>query len=420
MLLTFGAPQQRIDLLAFGVLAVVGALLWRPTVGPLLIGASLPLYFFSRPLIGPLSVSPPGLALLLSWPAAVIRCRRQLRLPQTPYDAPLSLVLLASLLALLISEYPLLSVREMRALIVEPVLFFWLLAVMPGTARLSLVGFLTTASLVAVVAAVQVLLGIGGTEAEGVRRAQGWYPSPNHLALLLGRAWPFALAAGLVWRPVMLLPAAAIGMAMVLTFSTGGWLGAAAGATVVIAKLGWRRQALAVGGAAAVLLLVVAALGLAGVLPERFNPLRAAGAIRVDLWLSSLAMARDHPLLGVGLDNFTYLYQQVYIRDGGTAEPYLSHPHNWLLHWWLELGVLGLIGFVWFVARFFQLASRRRDWIVAGAAGVMADILVHGLIDQSYFLVDLAYIFWMALLLVARELPGFARATVHEREEPHR
>src|SRR5215216_5365793 len=155
LLLTFGAPQQRVDLLAFGVLAVVGALVWRPAVGPLLIGASLPFYFFSRPLIGPLSVSPPGLALLVSWPTAVLRCRRQLRLPRTPYDVPLSLFLLASLLALLVSEYPLLSVRELRALILEPVLFFWLLAVMPGTSRLALAGFLTSATLVAIVAAIQ-------------------------------------------------------------------------------------------------------------------------------------------------------------------------------------------------------------------------------------------------------------------------
>jgi hypothetical protein len=39
-------------------------------------------------------------------------------------------------------------------------------------------------------------------------------------------------------------------------------------------------------------------------------------------------------------------------------------------------------------------------WLVAGALGSMADLLVHGLIDNSYFLVDLAFLFWMALALV--------------------
>jgi len=143
----------------------------------------------------------------------------------------------------------------------------------------------------------------------------------------------------------------------------------------------------------------VPGLAIGSLLPERLNPLRQAGGIRVDLWLSSLAMLRDHPLLGVGLDNFTYLYQQVYIREGGIAEPNLSHPHNWLLHWWLETGLLGLVAFVWLVVRFWQLAVKQRGWLVAGAMGAMADTLVHGLIDQSYFLVDLAFVFWLVLAL---------------------
>ena len=50
------------------------------------------------------------------------------------YDAPLALFLVAALLSLLVTEYPLLSVRELRALILEPVLFFWLLHTLRGSA----------------------------------------------------------------------------------------------------------------------------------------------------------------------------------------------------------------------------------------------------------------------------------------------
>src|SRR6266536_754787 len=362
LLLTFTAPPHRIDLLAFGVLAVGGSLLWRPTFGPLLIGAALPFYFFRRPLIGPFAVSP---------------------------------------------------------------------------SRLALTGFLVSATVVASVAIEQVVLGVGGTEAEGVRRAQAWYPSPNHLALMLGRAWPFLLALGLGRARLALLPAAVVALAMLLTFSSGGWLGAAAGGALAIAALGRKRLALAIGGAS---LLVVAAVlglailgaigsggagatapataragapapgaGIASLLPERLNPLRAAGGIRIDLWLSSLAMLRDHPLFGVGLDNFTYLYQQVYIREGSTAEPNLSHPHNWLLHFWLELGLFGLVAFLWLIGRFFQIAIKLHGWLVAGAVGAMADTLVHGLIDQSYFLVDLAFLFWLVLALPALAAPAGTR-----------
>jgi O-antigen ligase len=411
LVLTFAAPPHRTDLLILGVLALAIGLIWRPALGPLLIGAALPFWMFSRPLVGPLSVSPPGLVLLLGWLAVLVQAPRHqipLRWPRTDYDGPLALFLLAGLPSLLVTEYPLLSARELRALILEPVLFFWLLRCLPGSPPLALSGFLLTASIAGVAAILQVTTGVGGTEAEGVRRAQAWYPSPNHFALMLGRAWPFLLAGALARAPALWFPSAIVAAAMVLTFSTGGWLGAAAAAVVAVAALGRWRLALLAAAASALGLLVVSGLAIAGALPERLNPLRQTGGFRLALWLSSLEMVRDHPLLGVGLDNFGYLYREIYLREGGAAEPNLSHPHNWILHVWLQLGLLGLIAFVWLLARCWNLARRvplgaRHRWLVAGALGSLTAMLVHGLIDNSYFLVDLAYVFWLSLAIVSEE-----------------
>jgi O-antigen ligase len=175
---------------------------------------------------------------------------------------------------------------------------------------------------------------------------------------------------------------------------------------VVLLALGWRRPAVRIAGVGAAALAVVFALALAGVLPERLNPLRQTGGFRLDLWVSSAEMIRDHPLLGIGPDNFTYLYQQVYLREGAAAEPNLSHPHNWLLHFWLELGLPGLVAFGWLLATFWRTArvalhDSERRWLVAGALGAMADLLVHGAIDNSYFLVDLAFVFWLLLAVTS-------------------
>ncbi|MBV9581420.1 MAG: hypothetical protein JO057_22820, partial [Chloroflexi bacterium] len=164
------------DLLLIGVLASLIGIVWSPYVGPVLIGASLPMFFFTRTLAGPLSVTPPGLALILSWLAILVRHRRlRLRWPTSSYDVPLGLLLIATLLSLLATQYPLLSVREMRALILEPVLFFWLLQCLPTSDRFALSGFLTGATATAIAAVVQGPLGIGGTAAEGVLRVQAWY-----------------------------------------------------------------------------------------------------------------------------------------------------------------------------------------------------------------------------------------------------
>jgi hypothetical protein len=57
--------------------------------------------------------------------------------------------------------------------------------------------------------------------------------------------------------------------------------------------------------------------------------------------------------------------------------------------------------------RFWRQARRALErqkrpqtrWLVAGALGSVADLLVHGSIDNSYFLVDLAFLFWLSLAL---------------------
>jgi putative inorganic carbon (hco3(-)) transporter len=428
-LLAFAAPAHRLDLRLIGTGALVVGLWWRPRLGPGLVAAALPYFLFPRPFVGPLSFSPPGLILVASWlgllaraaaerrrgphgdPGVAMGSRRRtlcLARPRTGYDGPLLLFLAAALASLLVTEYPVLSVRELRALVLEPVLFFWLLAVLrrERSVQLAVLGFCLSAAVLALAAIGQDLLGVGGTTAEGVRRAQAWYPSPNHLALALGRALPFALALALAGprpvRPGGWVGVAATGGALLLTFSTGGWLGGAAALVAVLLALGRRRLGLVLGGLALAGLAAASGLALLGALPERLNPLRQTGGFRLELWSSTVEMIRDHPLLGVGLDNFAYLYQQVYLHEGAAAEPNLSHPHNWLLHVWVELGLAGLVAFVWLLVRFGRrarasLARPDQRWLVAGGLGALADMLVHGLVDNSYFLVDLAFLFWLIL-----------------------
>src|SRR5262245_9458399 len=128
LLVTFAAPPHRPDLLVTGLVASAIGILWSPQAGPVLIGALLPAFFFSRSLVGPVSMSPPGLALALTWLSIALRHRTLgLRWPTSAYDWPVALLLLASLLSLAVTQYPLLSVRELRALIFEPLLFFLLL-----------------------------------------------------------------------------------------------------------------------------------------------------------------------------------------------------------------------------------------------------------------------------------------------------
>jgi O-antigen ligase len=129
---------------------------------------------------------------------------------------------------------------------------------------------------------------------------------------------------------------------------------------------------------------------------------------RLQLWQSSWAMIRDHPLLGVGLDNFLYHYRTFYVLPDAWEEFNLSHPHNLVFDFWLRLGLPGLIVLAWLLVAFF-----RRSWrayralpegnerlLVLGLMGGMVNFVAHGLVDNAFFLVDLAFVFMLMLALV--------------------
>jgi O-antigen ligase len=158
--------------------------------------------------------------------------------------------------------------------------------------------------------------------------------------------------------------------------------------------------------------VAVAILALAGALllrnvPSLVGRLDIQGTTsfaRIHLWRSSLNMFADHPLFGVGLDNFLYQYRGRYILGAAWAEPDLSHPHNVVLDFATRLGILGLLAGGWLFGSLLRNlwslpAKVPPSWrpVAAGLAGAFTHMLAHGLVDHSFFLVDLAYAFFLML-----------------------
>src|SRR5207237_7606401 len=132
---------------------------------------------------------------------------------------------------------------------------------------------------------------------------------PLAAAVALGGGGPF-------WWIVALATAAALA----LTFSVGGWLAAGGGLVLVVLLLRGRRALVAlavlgvVGGGA------LAALRLERVLSHLdFSGGDSTSSLRLYVWRSALAMLRDHPIFGIGLDNFVYLYNPA--RGGSYMDP---------------------------------------------------------------------------------------------------
>lgn len=310
------------------------------------------------------------------------------------------------------------SLREYRTIVLEPVLYFflarhWLRA--RDLRDLAAGSLVAGAALAAALGVGQVLSGVNVVVADGARRAVGPYPHPNALALYLVRALPFALATLALAsgprrahpRPLLLLLAVPpLGLGLLLTFSRGAFAGLAV-ALIVLAIVAERR-AVRLGLLGLVLLGVLLLPALAG---TRLDSLAAGGGsvgLRLLIWQSTVAMLRDHPAFGVGLDQFYYQYAPRYIQPEGWAERYTAHPHNLLLDFWVRLGIMGLAWLGWLLGalgarlvRGWQEATAPGDRRLLVAAGVACGAaLVHGSIDNFYFLIDLAFLWWLLLALI--------------------
>jgi O-antigen ligase len=267
---------------------------------------------------------------------------------------------------------------------------------------------------------------------EGVKRVNSVYGHANNLALTMGRVWALAgvLALAYVegqrkWVAVLagVLCLFALG-GLYVAFSKGANLGVLAGVLFLLAaQVGLILRG---GDASArqrvvplvVLLVIVLFVMASGMRVERLQLMGASSHVRLMTWASAWEIIQAHPLLGLGLDQFNRVYQQVMHPSlVGTTEQYISHPHNLLFDLWLRVGMLGIVAFAWLLVRFFrriggvlflgegaaELALGRDSRVrllYAGAGAAMLASIVHGMVDNWYFVPDLAIAFWLMIAVV--------------------
>ncbi|MEZ4863368.1 MAG: O-antigen ligase family protein [Caldilineaceae bacterium] len=353
-----------------------------------------------------------------------------------PYAALLFAAMISwALLAAVQADYLEVALREWRTVFLNAGLFALLLTVTLRTSakpaadqQLLLYAWLVGGTLVALVGIWQYASGVMLITAEGVHRVRALYGSPNNLALYLERTLAPTLALALFglqgrrrwfWLGLALLQ----GGALLLTFSKGALF---LGLPILLAVLwigGYRL--LQHRGSSRRLLWAIVVIGLCVLLAlspflgtERFQRLwdlqQGTGFLRLQLWRSAWQMALDHPLFGVGPDNFLYAYRSYYLLPAAWEEPNLNHPHNWLLDWWTRLGLPGLLlALGWFgllIRRHWQSYGTDNCAVLhLGFLAATVAALAHGLIDASYALPDLMLV-WALLTFMPLDSLASAKA----------
>lgn len=416
-------PYFFIWVIALIVLFII--LTWRPTYGLVLIALSIP--FYTRPellksVAGQYLFSPTEIFSWLTLLAVIIHTGAAVPLRNgrsitklKPIDwAVLSLVAVATA-SLFYTNRLDVATNEWRVVIVDSALFYLLLRVLrPSQKEIFTIinAFILSGILISLYGIGQIAFGFADliTSEGGVMRLQSIYGSPNNVALYLGRILPFPLALtlfGKTNRLVYGIISALLLLTMVLTVSKGGLIFGLPVSLFIIFAFWLRARGYRIipwliafiiawiGGFIALLQIPF--------LAQRLDVLGQTSFVRLRLWQASIEMVRENPLLGIGLDNFLYEHRGRYILESAWREPYLNHPHNFFFDFATRLGLLGLAVGLW-----LWTSLGRISWsavtvteqsvfkpLAIGLLAAFGHATAHGLVDHSFFLIDLAYSFML-------------------------
>lgn len=214
--------------------------------------------------------------------------------------------------------------------------------------------------------------------------------------------------------------------------SRAGWLGGALAALGFLLCFGRRYRWQA--GAAMALVLGGVGIGIvvllgqesAGVL--RYLTHEQSNLARVLMLQDTLRMIAERPFAGWGYGSFDYAFQHFRVHQASPTQvqEIARHPHNEILLWWVEGGLIALCGLGIAIAAgvrvLRQAIKHDRAAFAAGRANageatalclVMVPMLMHTQLEYPFYLSALHWALFMLLLATLDRLTGRKRRVVH-------
>ena len=240
-------------------------------------------------------------------------------------------------------------------------------------------------------------------------RVYSIFDNPNTFAQVLLLLLPLVLALMLTakrwqWKVICALIFCVGGMAMAMTYSRASWVGLACAMAVFVFL--WKPKLIP----AFLVLCVLAVPLLPTTVLNRIltitNTSDSSTSSRVPLYQAALAVIRRSPITGAGLGTAA---TQAYIRDlnlyHGKA-PFV-HSHDFYLEVWIQMGVLGVVGFVGSMLWNIKNAARAARHtgpsvgrtIAAAAAAAMCGAMVCGIADFLWNYPRVMCIFWFTFAM---------------------
>lgn len=123
-------------------------------------------------------------------------------------------------------------------------------------------------------------------------------------------------------------------------------------------------------------------------------------AIRGLQWQETINLLKDHWLFGAGLNNYQTLMAQYHQI---TWLEIFLYPHNIFLNFWVELGLFGLLIFIFLLFYIIQALKKlfvKKHLLAWPLTLFFITWITHGLVDAPYFKNDLSTLFFIFLGLL--------------------
>jgi len=325
----------------------------------------------------------------------------------SPFTLPAAIFLIAGAISVVAAPDPRAALGIYRAYLIEPIAFFFVIGGVVNSARRAsavLAGLAAGGAVVGIANSAVVLEAIRlGTLNSAVTAPVVIYTNANDVALFLvplsALAGSIALysADGRQRLLSVVFLAIAVGSTL-LSFSRGGYLALAAVALGLALSHRRRWRLLSAAVAVGIVLVLVPPINHRLAVELNFSNPNNTLVGRFELWRVSLKMLQQHIVFGAGLSGFARAIAPLW---NPTHTDRFIYPHNIVLTFWSETGLLGLAAFVWLMLT--GLAQGWRGWRTGEAAwrplqlGVvlaLVAVVVHGMVDVPYFKNDLSLEFW--------------------------
>jgi len=158
-----------------------------------------------------------------------------------------------------------------------------------------------------------------------------------------------------------------------------------------------------------------------------------SGQIRQQQWKETLKMLKDNRIIsGAGLANYKKIilpyhqegiffnsnndpdfhrktvFDEAYKKSHWQPTEIYLYPHNIFLNFWSELGLAGLLLFIWIIGKYFYISITNYElriinykYLNIGLMCAMIVIIIHGFVDVPYFKNDLAILFWLLIAMIS-------------------